>query len=217
MSAADILLGKTGGLTTSEALAKGLAFVIFNPIPGQEERNSDHLLENGIGIRCNDLPALSYSWTRCLFNRNDWPRCRRIPLGWLIRIQRRQSSKRSWRHQNNIAARSTHQAQVLLAIELAAQNCVIVRSISHISRLAEPHINRSMPDDSVLLHRIRCHSLMPSAVLSGKSLFGSVSASTSLRPTHSVLSDRALDCSAIELESLSSLQSKQTFAGHRCS
>jgi len=60
MSAADILLGKTGGLTTSEALAKGLAFVIFNPIPGQEERNSDHLLENGIGIRCNDLPALSY-------------------------------------------------------------------------------------------------------------------------------------------------------------
>jgi len=60
MSASDILLGKPGGLTTSEALAKGLAFVIVNPIPGQEERNSDHLLEEGVAIRCNNLPALAY-------------------------------------------------------------------------------------------------------------------------------------------------------------
>jgi processive 1,2-diacylglycerol beta-glucosyltransferase len=60
MSASDILLGKPGGLTTSEALAKGLAFVIVNPIPGQEERNSDHLLEEGVAIRCNNLPVLAY-------------------------------------------------------------------------------------------------------------------------------------------------------------
>jgi len=38
MSAADILVGKPGGLTTSEALAKQLLLVIVNPIPGQEER-----------------------------------------------------------------------------------------------------------------------------------------------------------------------------------
>ena len=60
MTASDILLGKPGGLTTSEALAKGLVFVIVNPIPGQEERNSDHLLEMGVAIRCNNLPALAY-------------------------------------------------------------------------------------------------------------------------------------------------------------
>ena len=60
MSASDILLGKPGGLTTSEALAKGLIFVIVNPIPGQEERNSDHLLEEGVAIRCNNLPVLAY-------------------------------------------------------------------------------------------------------------------------------------------------------------
>jgi processive 1,2-diacylglycerol beta-glucosyltransferase len=60
MSASDILLGKPGGLTTSEALSKGLVFVIVNPIPGQEERNSDHLLEEGVAIRCNNLPALAY-------------------------------------------------------------------------------------------------------------------------------------------------------------
>ena len=60
MSASDLMLGKPGGLTTSEALAKGLVFVIVNPIPGQEERNSDHLLEQGVAIRCNNLPALAY-------------------------------------------------------------------------------------------------------------------------------------------------------------
>ena len=60
MSAADILVGKAGGLTTSEAMAKGLAMVVVNPIPGQEERNSDHLLEEGVAIRCNNALTLSY-------------------------------------------------------------------------------------------------------------------------------------------------------------
>lgn len=60
MSASDLVVGKPGGLTTCEALAKGLIFVIVNPIPGQEERNSDHLLENGAGIRCNNLATLGY-------------------------------------------------------------------------------------------------------------------------------------------------------------
>ena len=60
MSAADLIVGKPGGLTTSEALAKGLIFVIVNPIPGQEERNSDHLLEKGCAIKCNNLPTLAY-------------------------------------------------------------------------------------------------------------------------------------------------------------
>ena len=66
MAASDLVLGKPGGLTTSEALAKGLVFVIVNPIPGQEERNSDHLLESAVAIRCNNLPTLSYKLDRLL-------------------------------------------------------------------------------------------------------------------------------------------------------
>lgn len=66
MAASDILLGKPGGLTTSEALARELIFVIVNPIPGQEERNSDHLLEEGVAIRCNNLPVLAYKLDRLL-------------------------------------------------------------------------------------------------------------------------------------------------------
>ena len=66
MTAADIMVGKPGGLTTSEALAKGLLMVIVNPIPGQEERNSDHLLEEGVAIRCNNLPVLADKIDRLL-------------------------------------------------------------------------------------------------------------------------------------------------------
>jgi len=60
MGAADIFVGKPGGLTTAEALARELPFCIYSPIPGQEERNSDHLLEKGIAIKCNELTTLAY-------------------------------------------------------------------------------------------------------------------------------------------------------------
>lgn len=69
MSAADLIVGKPGGLTTSEALAKGLVFVIVNPIPGQETRNSDHLLEQGCAIKCNNLPTLAYKIDKLLENK----------------------------------------------------------------------------------------------------------------------------------------------------
>jgi processive 1,2-diacylglycerol beta-glucosyltransferase len=68
MAAADLIVGKPGGLTTSEALARNLVFVVVSPIPGQEERNSDHLLEEGAAIRCNNLPVLAYKIDRLLDN-----------------------------------------------------------------------------------------------------------------------------------------------------
>ena len=66
MTASNLIVGKPGGLTTSEALAKGLIFVVVAPIPGQEERNSDHLLEEGVAIRCNNLPTLADKVDRLL-------------------------------------------------------------------------------------------------------------------------------------------------------
>ncbi len=66
MLAADVIVGKPGGLTTSEALAKGLVFVVVNPIPRQEERNFDHLLEEGCAICCNNLPTLAYKFDKLL-------------------------------------------------------------------------------------------------------------------------------------------------------
>jgi processive 1,2-diacylglycerol beta-glucosyltransferase len=66
MHMADIFIGKPGGMTSSEAIACGLPMCIVAPIPGQEERNSDHLLEEGIAIKCNDLTTLPFKLDRLL-------------------------------------------------------------------------------------------------------------------------------------------------------
>jgi processive 1,2-diacylglycerol beta-glucosyltransferase len=58
MTAADLIVTKPGGLTTSEALACGAAIVVVNPIPGQESRNSDFLLEHGAAIKVNNMATL---------------------------------------------------------------------------------------------------------------------------------------------------------------
>ena len=68
MAAADLLIGKAGGLTTSEALARGLPMALIEPIPGQEERNADHLLEAGAAIRCNNLAAAAWKISSLLDN-----------------------------------------------------------------------------------------------------------------------------------------------------
>jgi processive 1,2-diacylglycerol beta-glucosyltransferase len=66
MAVADLVVSKPGGLTTSETLARGAAMVIVNPIPGQESRNSDFLLENGAAIKVNNLATLAYKVTNVL-------------------------------------------------------------------------------------------------------------------------------------------------------
>jgi len=66
MAAADIVISKPGGLTTSEVLARGAAMIIANPVPGQETRNSDFILENGAGVKVNNLPTLAHKLTRLL-------------------------------------------------------------------------------------------------------------------------------------------------------
>lgn len=51
MDAADLVITKPGGLSTSEALAKGRPMLLTEPIPGQEQRNCEHLLESGAALR----------------------------------------------------------------------------------------------------------------------------------------------------------------------
>ncbi len=51
MDAADCIVTKPGGLTTSEALAKGLPMIMSNPVPGQEDRNVEFLLNAGAAMK----------------------------------------------------------------------------------------------------------------------------------------------------------------------
>lgn len=77
MRISDLFIGKPGGLTTSEALACELPMAVFSPIPGQEERNSDHLLEKGAAIKCNELTTLPFKIDGLLDDPERLPAMRR--------------------------------------------------------------------------------------------------------------------------------------------
>lgn len=60
MTCADLMIGKPGGLTTWESFVKGLAWVVVDPLPGQEERNTFHLLEEGVGVWAYEPRTLAF-------------------------------------------------------------------------------------------------------------------------------------------------------------
>ena len=59
MEVATLTITKPGGMTTTEALAKGLPMIIVKPIPGQEMHNTDFLLKKGVAVRVNRLDHIA--------------------------------------------------------------------------------------------------------------------------------------------------------------
>ncbi|WP_253258835.1 MGDG synthase family glycosyltransferase [Subtercola boreus] len=60
MRRADLFVGKPGGLSASECMAAGLPMVLVDPIPGQEIRNGDYLMEQGAAVRCNTAATIGW-------------------------------------------------------------------------------------------------------------------------------------------------------------
>lgn len=69
MSVADLVVTKPGGLSVSECLARGRPMLLVSPIPGQEERNADYLLEAGAAIKAVDAATLEFKLARLLKDR----------------------------------------------------------------------------------------------------------------------------------------------------
>jgi processive 1,2-diacylglycerol beta-glucosyltransferase len=80
LAAADIVGTKPGGLTTSECLASGCAMIVVEPIPGQEDRNADYVLENGCAIKVNNLASLTYKLNSLLSDPQKLQRMRAAAL-----------------------------------------------------------------------------------------------------------------------------------------
>lgn len=78
MDASDCIITKPGGLTTSELLAKGLPPIIVDPIPGQEERNMEFLVNNGAAVMVTETfpidealyELLKYPWRMDLIKKS---------------------------------------------------------------------------------------------------------------------------------------------------
>ncbi|MCL2082201.1 MAG: hypothetical protein FWH04_03045 [Oscillospiraceae bacterium] len=51
LDASDFVVTKPGGLSSSEALSKGKGLILTAPIPGQEEENSDYLVNAGLAMQ----------------------------------------------------------------------------------------------------------------------------------------------------------------------
>jgi processive 1,2-diacylglycerol beta-glucosyltransferase len=51
MGIATVIITKPGGITTAEALSKGLPMLIVHPLPGQEAMNTRFLLKEGVAIK----------------------------------------------------------------------------------------------------------------------------------------------------------------------
>jgi processive 1,2-diacylglycerol beta-glucosyltransferase len=66
MDAADLIVTKPGGLTTTEVLAKGKPMALVSPIPGQEQRNCEYLLEAGAAVRLYDVADAAFYLTEWL-------------------------------------------------------------------------------------------------------------------------------------------------------
>lgn len=61
MDQADAIITKPGGLTSTEAMVKGIPMIIPYYYPGQEEENTDYFVDSGMAIRVDkskDLTSL---------------------------------------------------------------------------------------------------------------------------------------------------------------
>ncbi len=58
MCASDLVITKPGGITTAEALTMKLPMLIVNPLPGQEEYNSHHLLSIKAAIKVGHIKRI---------------------------------------------------------------------------------------------------------------------------------------------------------------
>jgi len=60
LAVSTVVITKPGGISVSECLAMKKPMVIMDAIPGQEERNTDYLLERGIVSKATDEISLMY-------------------------------------------------------------------------------------------------------------------------------------------------------------
>lgn len=66
MGVSSILISKAGGLTTTEALCRGVPMIIYRPIPGQEDANAAYVVKHGAGFLAKDQDDVSEMVTHLL-------------------------------------------------------------------------------------------------------------------------------------------------------
>jgi len=58
MAVSDLLISKPGGMTSVESLCQGLPMLIYRPIPGQEEGNTNYLVKCQAALRADSVEEI---------------------------------------------------------------------------------------------------------------------------------------------------------------
>lgn len=66
MGISALLISKAGGLTTTEALCRGVPMLIYRPIPGQEDANATYVVKHEAGLLAKDIGDISALVTHLL-------------------------------------------------------------------------------------------------------------------------------------------------------
>lgn len=66
MAVSDLIISKPGGMTSAESLCKGLPMIVYQPIPGQEEANTNYLVTCGAALRADSLAEIQMIIKRLL-------------------------------------------------------------------------------------------------------------------------------------------------------
>ncbi|OYD06987.1 MGDG synthase family glycosyltransferase [Paludifilum halophilum] len=86
MDAADLILTKPGGMTCTEAIAKGKPLLLYGSIPGHEERNSLFMVDNGLAKRVTDESDLDRWLERLLTDADSFACIREQMMRWRWKI-----------------------------------------------------------------------------------------------------------------------------------
>jgi len=68
IAACDLIISKPGGVTSAEILAMKKPLIIYSSFPGQEDRNTDYLLNRGAAIKVKKLDLLIPEFSALLQN-----------------------------------------------------------------------------------------------------------------------------------------------------
>ncbi|MFZ5642398.1 MAG: MGDG synthase family glycosyltransferase [Bacillota bacterium] len=68
MASSNLMVGKAGGLSCSEALSYGLPIFLVEPLPGQEQRNSSYLASTGAAVALPGVGDLGNTIAKYLEN-----------------------------------------------------------------------------------------------------------------------------------------------------
>ncbi|WP_195573853.1 MGDG synthase family glycosyltransferase [Paenibacillus sp. 1001270B_150601_E10] len=60
MALSDVMITKSGGVTTAEAMALQLPLIVYKPLPGQEQDNIRYLVHNGLAQCAHNAAHLTY-------------------------------------------------------------------------------------------------------------------------------------------------------------